>query len=110
MVRRIASRNLGSLIYTVAKTIGPSSIAENGPISTILLDLLELLAGGDQPDSVRLHTTENCVCFGNAMAALKERDDDTSIQGANDEFITTRINALVKCILPLIIATIDRGG
>jgi serine/threonine-protein phosphatase 2A regulatory subunit A len=107
MVRRIASRNLGSLIYTVAKTIGPSSIAENGPISTILLDLLELLAGGDQPDSVRLHTTENCVCFGNAMAALKERDDDTSIQGANDEFITTRINALVKCILPLIIATID---
>lgn len=106
MVRRIASRNLGSLVCTVAETMGPSSIAENGPISTTLLDLLELLAGGDQPDSVRLHTTENCVSFGNAMTLLKEKADLNSMD-QNEEFITTRSNALVKRILPLIVATID---
>lgn len=106
MVRRIASRNLGSLVYTVAETLGPSSIAENGPISTTLLNLLELLAGGDQPDSVRLHTTENCVSFGNAMTLLKEQADPNSMD-QNEEFITTRSNALVKRILPLIVATID---
>jgi serine/threonine-protein phosphatase 2A regulatory subunit A len=108
MVRRIASRNLGSLIYAVAETMGPSSIAENGPISNTLLDLLELLAGGDQPDSVRLHTTENCVCFGNAMSLLKEKaaSDQTSTD-QNEELIAARSNALVKRILPLIVATID---
>jgi serine/threonine-protein phosphatase 2A regulatory subunit A len=106
MVRRIASRNLGALIYKVAEAMGPSSIADNGPISTTLLDLLELLAGGDQPDSVRLHTTENCVCFGNAMTLLKEKADPNSMDH-NEESITTRSNALVKRILPLVVATID---
>eukprot|EP00804_Cyclotella_cryptica_P026740 CCRYP_007957-RB/>CCRYP_007957-RB protein AED:0.03 eAED:0.03 QI:962/1/1/1/0.5/0.66/3/98/496 len=108
MVRRIASRNLGSLIYAVAESMGLSSIAENGPISTTLLDLLEVLAGGDQPDSVRLHTTENCVCFGNAMTLLRGKNaSDQSIMDQNEEFITTRSTALVKRILPLIVATID---
>lgn len=108
MVRRIASRNLGSLIYTVAKTVGPSSIAENGAISTTLIELLEFLASGDQPDSVRLHTTENCVCVGNAMTFLKE---NAASSGApmemNEEVITARSSALVKRILPLVVATID---
>ena len=107
MVRRIASRNLGSLIYTVAVTMGPSSIAENGPISTTLLDLLEFLAGGDQQDSVRLHTTANCVCFGNAMTVIQNKaaSDQTSL-GRNED-VTIRSNALVKRILPLVVATID---
>ena len=107
MVCRIASCNLSALIYTVAKTMGLSSITENGPISTILLDLVKLLASSDQSDSVRLHTTKNCVCFGNAMAALKEKIDDTSMEGANEEYIITHCNAFVKHILPLIVATID---
>lgn len=107
MVRRIASRNLGSLVCTVAETMGSSSIAENGPISTTLLDLLEYLAG-DQPDSVRLHTTENCVCFGNAMTVIQNKaaSDQTSM-GNDEELITIRSNALVKRILPLVVATID---
>ena len=105
MVRRIASRSLGPLIYAVAETIGTSSIAENGSISTTLLELLELLAAGDQPDSVRLHAIENCVFFGNALTLLKTKA--ASNNSIDEENIMTRSNALVKRVLPLIVGTID---
>ena len=109
MVRRIASRNLGPLLYTVVETLGAPSLQESGPVSAVLLDLYELLAGGDQPDSVRLHTTENCVCFGNAMTFLRQQlENDKGMGGMeNEEIIRTRTDVLVKRVLPLIVATID---
>ncbi|KAK1735565.1 phosphatase 2A (PP2A) regulatory subunit-related protein [Skeletonema marinoi] len=106
MVRRIASKNLGTLFYTVVDTLGAAVFFDksNANYSLTLLDLYELLAGGDQPDSVRLHTTENCVCFGRAMALMLEQSSSTSLE---KEEIMSRIDALVKRILPLIAATID---
>ncbi|KAL7451772.1 hypothetical protein ACHAWC_003576 [Mediolabrus comicus] len=85
MVRRVASKNLGMLFYTAVETTTSSSATSSTATMTTFFDLYELLAGGDQPDSVRLHTTENCVYFGKAMTLL----------------------SLVKRILPLITATID---
>ena len=110
MVRRIASRNLGPLLYTVVENLGIGSLNEStGVVSTTILDLYESLAGGDQPDSVRLHTTQNCVSFGQAMAFMKDTvsSSNTSVSsGGNDETLG-RIDTLVKRILPLIVATID---
>jgi len=128
MVRRIASKNLGTLFYTVVETLGAAAFFDKSPTttttttstnftgnySTMLLDLYELLAGGDQPDSVRLHTTENCVCFGRAMALMREQVESTTTTSSSSsssrlekELIMTPINELVKRILPLIAATID---
>mmetsp|Transcript_26483 Transcript_26483/g.57092 ORF Transcript_26483/g.57092 Transcript_26483/m.57092 type:complete len:693 (+) Transcript_26483:113-2191(+) len=107
MVRRIASRNLGPLVETVVETMGPASLLageEGGVVSTTLLDLYESLAGGDQPDSVRLHTTQNCVSFGKAMTQIKEKASSVS---SDLQTIFFGIDALVKRILPLIVATID---
>jgi len=108
MVRRIASKNLGTLFYTVVDTLGAAVFFDksNANYSLTLLDLYELLAGGDQPDSVRLHTTENCVCFGRAMALMLEQSSSSSTSLEKEE-IMSRIDALVKRILPLIAATID---
>mmetsp|Transcript_24435 Transcript_24435/g.36805 ORF Transcript_24435/g.36805 Transcript_24435/m.36805 type:complete len:721 (-) Transcript_24435:391-2553(-) len=110
MVRRIASKNLGMLFYTVVDTLGAAVFFDksNANYSLTLLDLYELLAGGDQPDSVRLHTTENCVCFGRAMALMLEQSSSSSSSSSLEkEEIMSRIDALVKRILPLIAATID---
>jgi len=109
MVRRIASKNLGTLFYTVVDTLGAAVFFDksNANYSLTLLDLYELLAGGDQPDSVRLHTTENCVCFGRAMALMLEQSSSSSSTSLEKEEIMSRIDALVKRILPLIAATID---
>jgi hypothetical protein len=47
MVRRIASRNLGPMLETVIKTLGPSCLKEDtGIVTTILLDLYDSLAEG----------------------------------------------------------------
>ena len=115
MVRRIASRNLGPLLYTVVENLGIVSLSEGtGVVSTTLLDLYESLAGGDQPDSVRLHTTQNCVSFGEAMTLMKDKlsSSNTSVStieggGGGNEETLGRIDTLVKRILPLIVATID---
>ena len=122
MVRRIASRNLGPLLYKVVETMGPSSIIIGeggvaGVVSSTLLDLYESLAGGDQPDSVRLHTTQNCVSFGEAMTLMKQTVSNDNYNsptassslevGGGGEELLTSIDTLVKRILPLIVATID---
>jgi len=115
MVRRIASKNLGTLFYTVVETtlLGggtttkTSFFDESYSYTLTLLDLYEFLAGGDQPDSVRLHTTENCVCFGNAMTLIREQSSSSQLSSAEKEEIMSRIDALVKRILPLIASTID---
>lgn len=123
MVRRIASRYLGLMLETVIKNLGPSCIKEgNGVVSTTLLDLYESLAGGDQPDSVRLHTTQNCVHLGQAITHMKEKillqeqqqndEGNTALMVGGDDGedmddLEGRLNTIVKRILPLIVATID---
>lgn len=109
MVRRIASRNLGSLLHTVVVSIGPSSLSEGGLVWDILLNLYESLAGGDQPDSVRLHTTHNCVILGQTMTLIKEQVLSSSSTSSSHEGgeALLRINMIVKRVLPLIVATID---
>ena len=140
MVRRIASKNLGRLLFAVVESLGVDSVLlldddhNNGNNSSsssnsggtvayvlTLLDLYELLAGGDQPDSVRLHMTLNCVWFGRAMALLIQQQQKQQQQsksssslggsvlqeGERGEEIKLCIDALVKRILPLIAATID---
>ena len=106
MVRRIASRNLGQLLYVVVESMGTHSLNEGGVVSNILLELYESLAGGDQPDSVRLHTTQNCVKFGEAMVLMKDKVCAAE-DGSSGEETLLRIDTLVKRILPLIVATID---
>ncbi|KAL9181057.1 hypothetical protein ACHAXT_009862 [Thalassiosira profunda] len=101
MVRRAAARNLGPFVKTVIGSDGPACLGEGGSAEGTLLELVEGLAGGDQPDSVRLHATQNCVCFGVALASVKE-----SLAGEGEETLL-RIDALVKRILPLVVATID---
>lgn len=110
MVRRIASRNLGSLLHTVVVTIGPSSLRERGVVWDVLLNLYESLAGGDQPDSVRLHTTQNCVMLGQTMTLIKEqvsKSSSSSVSSLEVGEVLERINMIVKRVLPLIVATID---
>lgn len=125
MVRRVASKNLGMLFYTVVETTTTTSSAtssatmttlfnEEMDYSSSLLDLYELLAGGDQPDSVRLHTTENCVYFGKAMTLLCDtikKSSPSSSSSSDDHekviMIMNHVDTLVKRILPLITATID---
>ena len=122
MVRRIASRNLGMLFYTVVENGGMElliSSSEEGGESVVssLLDLYELLASGDQPDSVRLHTTQNCVNFGEAMTLIKNKlssslsssssNNNPASPTAAEEETLSNIDKLVKRILPLVVATID---
>jgi serine/threonine-protein phosphatase 2A regulatory subunit A len=120
MVRRVASKNLGMLFHTVVETTTSSTSSatstttttffdEEMDYSSSLLDLYELLAGGDQPDSVRLHTTENCVYFGKAMTLLCDTIKKSSSSSDDDKviMIMNHVDTLVKRILPLITATID---
>jgi len=122
MVRRIASRNLGALFYSVVENggmellIGSSSDGSGeGSVVSSLLGLYELLASGDQPDSVRLHTTQNCVNFGEAMTLIKNKLSSSSSSSNNnpasptaaEEESLSNIDKLVKRILPLVVATID---
>ena len=119
MVRRIASRNLGRMLYAVASGEGPSCLlpadaqgGEGGGAVSILplLDLYEFLAGGDQPDSVRLHTAENCVQFGRAASHLRRSagtGPDAMSDADSDDAVAPRIDGLVRRVLPLVVATID---
>lgn len=107
MVRRIAARHLGPLLYAVAEDGGPAVLEENGAIAGILLGLYEALAGGDQPDSVRLHTTQNCVEFGRAMGLLSGQRPLGSASPTIPATPSPRVDCLVHRVLPLVVATID---
>ncbi|KAL7546209.1 hypothetical protein ACHAWF_009549 [Thalassiosira exigua] len=116
MVRRIASRNLGPMLKAVADAGGPSCLVPDdggGSVVERLLEQYEALAGGDQPDSVRLHATQNCVEFGRAMASIKEKasasasDAGSSATGGEDDDASARVASLVRRVLPLVVATID---
>jgi serine/threonine-protein phosphatase 2A regulatory subunit A len=94
MVRRVAAQHIGEMLDAVVTANGRSCLAINGVVSTILIPLYEILASSEQPDSVRLQTSENCVMFGNVLSKFAP------------EFTSAEV-ALVKRILPLILATVD---
>ncbi|CAJ1942760.1 unnamed protein product [Cylindrotheca closterium] len=96
MARRVAAQNLGEMIRNVVESNGRETLALDGIITTSLIPLYEELASNDQPDSVRLQTTHNCVIFGHAMGTLAK----TGPLQANE-------TALIQRLVPLIMATID---
>ena len=143
MVRRVASRNLGALVQAVVETVGPSFLLldekddggddnmDDGDgdddtgrprsrpsrrkvvTASTFVDLYENLAGSDQPDSVRLHTTQNCVCFGRAMSRARDAavasssGEETMRSSGEEEEAKSRIDSLVSRVLPLVASTID---
>jgi serine/threonine-protein phosphatase 2A regulatory subunit A len=96
MVRRIAAQYLGKMLKNVVESLGRDTLSQNGTVVEILLPLFEEFASNDQPDAVRLRTTENCVAFGEVMSDLSKKgplsDDELD---------------LLRRVLPLIVATID---
>mmetsp|Transcript_5721 Transcript_5721/g.8822 ORF Transcript_5721/g.8822 Transcript_5721/m.8822 type:complete len:656 (-) Transcript_5721:2741-4708(-) len=96
MVRRVASQFLGEMFEIVVKVDGRDTLAEDGVLTTELVPLYEKLASNDQPDSVRLQTTENCALFGKVLTAL-----------AKESPLSDSEVSLVKRLVPLIVATID---
>lgn len=94
MVRRIAARNLGLMLQNVVQVLGRDSLSENGVVLQVFMPLYEEFANSEQPDSVRLQTTENCVAFGQVMSSLESPLRESEL-------------ALLQRILPLIVATID---
>ena len=83
MVRRVAAQQLGTMAQSVVEKSPRTAVKDELP--NTIVPLLEELAATDQPDSVRLQTTENCVKLGRVC---------------HDE-------AIVQRILPLIVATIE---
>jgi serine/threonine-protein phosphatase 2A regulatory subunit A len=96
MVRRVAAQNLGTMVRNAVQVQGRSTLEAEGKVVKLLMPLYEEFASNEQPDSVRLQTTENCVAFGKVMSLLAE-------EGPLRESEIT----LLKRILPLIVATID---
>jgi serine/threonine-protein phosphatase 2A regulatory subunit A len=94
MVRRVAAQYLGQMVQNVVRATGRSSLSETGSVVTTLLPIFEEFSSNEQPDSVRLQTTENCVAFGQVLSEV-DGDLNESEQG------------LLKKVLPLILATID---
>jgi serine/threonine-protein phosphatase 2A regulatory subunit A len=96
MVRRMGAHHLGTLVQAVVEVQGRAALT--GDVGTLLLPLYEFLASQDQPDSVRLQTTENCVAFGQVMSATQQNEAIG---------LTQPETALLENILPLVLATID---
>jgi len=100
MVRRAAAQNLGNVVLSIVETKGVLSVGPGGMLTTAFIPLYEELASNEQPDSVRLHTTENCMAFGKGMALLQQNK-------SADGLSTEAANVLIKRIIPLITATIE---
>jgi len=96
MVRRVAAQHLGTLLQAVVQVQGRSALTT--VVATQLLPLYEFLASQDQPDSVRLQTTENCVAFGQVMSQFVRNDTIALTSSELD---------LLRQVLPLVLATID---
>ena len=96
MVRRVAAQHLGTLVQAVVQVQGRSALTT--VVATQLLPLYDFLASQDQPDSVRLQTTENCVAFGQVMSQFVRTDTIALTSSELD---------LLRQVLPLVLATID---
>jgi serine/threonine-protein phosphatase 2A regulatory subunit A len=99
MVRRVAAQHLGAMMENVFKAVGRKSLEEEGIVTKLLIPLYEELASNEQPDSVRLKTTENCVSFGKVVGEL--------VTSETEGPLTENELSLVQRLLPLIVATID---
>jgi len=120
MVQRVASKNLGSMLKTVIEcqckttltspalassvaisgdTLSSESVHSSDLVLGAFLPLYEDLSANDQPDAVRLQTTENCIAFGEAVAVMRSETNFSSDSTACAEMIPR--------ILPLIVNTID---
>lgn len=97
MVRRVAAHFLGQMVNNVVESEGRESLNESsGTVVRVLFPVFEDFASNDQPDSVRLRTTENCVAFGEVLSTISKTG------GLQPSEIS-----LLKRIIPLIVATID---
>lgn len=98
MVRRVAARYLGAMVQNAVQVAGRSAFAQDGVIARVFLPLYQEVASNDQPDAVRLQTTENCVAFGRVMTSL--------LVGEELPLLESEL-ALLRQVIPLIVATID---
>ncbi|GKY92608.1 protein phosphatase 2, regulatory subunit A [Mayamaea pseudoterrestris] len=97
MVRRVAAQFLGKMLQSVFAVMGREAcMGEGGIFASNFMPLYEEFASMEQPDSVRLQTSENCVAFGEVMSQIAETSP-----------LTESETALLKRVLPLIVATID---
>jgi serine/threonine-protein phosphatase 2A regulatory subunit A len=103
MVRRIAAKYLGTMVQSIVRTMGRDVLQENGVVAVRFMPLYEEFASNEQPDSVRLQTSENCVAFGQALSDCIAAEHETNATGQLRECETH----LLKRVLPLIVATTD---
>lgn len=99
MVRRSASQYLGTVILKIVDAMGAQAVGTGGVLSNEFVKLYEDLASNDQPDSVRLHTIENCIAFGQSMTNLQKK--------GMDALTKEEVNLLLKKIVPLVAGTIE---
>jgi hypothetical protein len=110
MVRRIAAQQLKYMIYNICQVFNRNDIfGSHGIMIQYCIPIYEELANPDQPDSVRLQTTDNCVAFGQVMTELLLQHDDNHNNNDNHtkNQLTDHEIILLQRILPLIVATID---
>jgi len=94
MVRRVAAQQLGDMLKAVLKAKGRACLTSDGDVSKTIIPLYEWLAMTEQPDSVRLQTTNNCVAFGQVLSEVGPNWTESELE-------------LVDKLIPLIVATID---
>lgn len=102
MVRRVAAQKLGAMVEAIANVKGLQGIGPDGMLTNTFIPLYEELAASEQPDSVRLHTTENCIAFGKGITRIQKK---RGIQ--KDALSMEAANVLVKRIVPLVASTIE---
>jgi HEAT repeat len=142
MVRRIAAQQLGMMVHNIVQVFGRERALQNssnnqntttlddsdhsGIVLRICIPLYEEIASPEQPDSVRLQTTENCVAFGRVMSELlvppPSTNTTTTNVGRNPKTTMANTNQqqhqpllslhddeiqLLRRIIPLIVATVD---
>ena len=97
MVRRVAAQHLGKMLLNVFAVMGREEcLGDGGIFATNFMPFYEEFASMEQPYSVRLQTSENCVAFGEVMSKV-----------AASSSLTESETTLLKRVLPLIVATID---
>lgn len=100
MVRRVAAQYVGAMVRNVVEVSGRDALqVPDGAIPQVLLPLYGELASNEQPDAVRLQTTENCVALGEVMTSLGGGDQVPALQESEE--------SILQQILPLIVSTID---
>ena len=150
MVRRMAAQQLGMMVHNVVQVFGRERALQNsnssnnnmdhemddghsnnssssGIVLRICIPLYEEIASPEQPDSVRLQTSENCVVFGRVLSELlvppsqKDGTHPNTSTSTNVNKYQSAISSssssslilhedeiqLLRRIIPLIVATVD---